>query len=87
MSADKRFSFRGAGKWDLPVRNPGTTFAPMSVSQIIDELPSLTPADLRAVRRKLVELSEENEDIALCDAAALEAAQELDRLEQEGHEG
>ena len=54
----------------------------MSVSQIIDELPSLTPADLRAVRRKLVELSEENEDVALCDAAALEAAQELDRMEK-----
>ena len=68
------------GKWDLPVRAPGNRFATMSVSQIIDELPSLTPADLRAVRRKLVEMSEENEDIALCDAAALEAAQEFDRL-------
>ena len=55
----------------------------MSVAQIIDELPMLTPADLRAVRRKLVELCEENEGIALWDATALEAAQSLDRMEAE----
>ena len=53
----------------------------MSVAQIIDELPMLTSADLRAVRRKLVELCEENEDIALCDATALEGAQSLDQME------
>lgn len=55
----------------------------MSVAQIIDELPTMTSADLRAVRRKLVELCEENEDIALCDATALEAAQSLDQMESE----
>jgi hypothetical protein len=55
----------------------------MSVAQIIDELPTLTAADLRAVRRKLMELCDENEDIALCDAAALEAAQSLDKMEAE----
>ena len=53
----------------------------MSAAQIIDELPKLTPADLLAVRRKLMEISEENEGVALCDAAALEAAQILDRME------
>ena len=53
----------------------------MSAAQIIDELPKLTPADLLAVRRKLIEISEENEDVAMCDAAALEGAQLLDKLE------
>lgn len=55
----------------------------MSVAQIIDELPTLTAADLRAVRRKLMELCDENEDIALCDATALDAAQSLDKMEAE----
>jgi hypothetical protein len=53
----------------------------MSVAQIIDELPKLTPADLLAIRRKLVEISEENEGVALCDAAALEGAKLLDQME------
>ena len=53
----------------------------MSVAQIIDELPKLTPADLLAVRRRLIEISEENEGVSLCDGAALEGAQLLDQLE------
>ena len=53
----------------------------MSAAQIIDELPKLTPADLLAVRRKLIEISEENEGFALCDAAASEGAQILDQME------
>jgi hypothetical protein len=59
----------------------------MSAVEIISELPKLAPSELRAVRRKLVELSEENEDIALCDSAALDGAQLLDRLEAEANEG
>ena len=53
----------------------------MSVMQIIDELPKLTSEDLLAVRRKLIEISEENEGVSLCDAAALEGAQLLDHME------
>ena len=53
----------------------------MSAAQIIDELPKLTPANLLAVRRKLMETSEENEGVALCDAAALEGAQLLEQME------
>ena len=65
-----------------PCRGTGTAyFPPMSAAQIIDELAKLTPADLLAVRRKLIEISEENEGVALCDAAALEGAQLLDKLE------
>ena len=55
----------------------------MSAAQIIAELPKLTQSDLLAVRRKLVELAEENEEVALCDALALEGAQMLDKMEAE----
>ena len=60
----------------------------MSVAQIITELPKLNPADLRAVRQKLLEISEENEGVAACDSTALEGALLLDQLEAEdGHAG
>lgn len=55
----------------------------MSVADILTELPRLTPTDLRMVRRKLIEITEEDVEIASCDAAALEGAQMLDRLEAE----
>jgi hypothetical protein len=54
----------------------------MSAAEIISELPKLPPADLVVIRRKLIELAEQNEDIALCDAMAAEGAQMLDRLEE-----
>ncbi len=53
----------------------------MSAAQIIMELPKLTLPDLIAIRRKLVELADQHEDVALCDAMALEGAQMLDALE------
>ena len=59
----------------------------MSAAQIIEELPKLPLADLRAIRRKLIELAEENEDIALCDSMASESAQKLDRMEEDGTGG
>ena len=55
----------------------------MSVAEILTELPKLTPTDLRMVRRKLIEIAEEDSGAAACDAAALEGAQALDRLEAE----
>ena len=55
----------------------------MSAHEIINDLPKLTEAEQRAVRRKLVELAAENEDVALCDQAALEGAMMLDRMEAE----
>jgi len=55
----------------------------MSLAQIMDGLPKLTPADLLAVRRKLIEISGENEGVSLCDAAALEGAQLPDQMEAE----
>ena len=57
----------------------------MSATEIINELPKLTEAERRAVRQKLSELAAQNEDVALCNQAALEGAQLLDRLEEEEH--
>ena len=55
----------------------------MSATEIISELPKLTEAERRKVRQKLSELAAQNEDVALCDQAALEGAMMLDRLEDE----
>ncbi|MSU59065.1 MAG: hypothetical protein EXS35_13010 [Pedosphaera sp.] len=55
----------------------------MSATEILNELPKLTEAERRTVRQKLSELAAENEDIALCNQAALEGAMMLDRMEEE----
>jgi len=55
----------------------------MSAAEIINELPKLSEAERRAVRQKLSELEAENDDIALCNQAALEGALMLDRMEEE----
>jgi hypothetical protein len=55
----------------------------MSVAEIIKELPKLTEADRRAVREVLLEIPNQNPDIALCNQTALEGALMLDRMEDE----
>jgi hypothetical protein len=55
----------------------------VSASEIIRELPKLTEADWRAIREALLELANENPDVALCNQAALEGAIMLDRMEDE----
>jgi len=55
----------------------------MSAAEIIEELPRLNEAERRAVRERLSELAAQNEDIALCNHAAMEAAVILDRMEDE----
>ena len=55
----------------------------MSATEIINELPKLSEAELRSVRQRLVELAAQNEDIHFCDQAALEGAAMLDRMEEE----
>lgn len=55
----------------------------MSATEIIQELPKLTEAERRAVRQVLSELAAENQDIEICNQAALEGALMLDRLEEE----
>jgi len=55
----------------------------VSTQEIIKALSKLTEAQRHAVRRKLLELAEQNENVRLCDQAAFEAAQMLDRMEEE----
>jgi len=55
----------------------------MSATEIINELPKLTESERREVRQKLLELAAQNEDVALCNQAALEGAVMLDRMEEE----
>ena len=55
----------------------------MSASEIIKELPNLSDAERRAIREGLLEIENQNPDIAICNQAALGGAQMLDRLEAE----
>jgi hypothetical protein len=53
----------------FPIAHPflrANLFPSMSAAQIINELPKLTEAERRAVREKLLELVQENQDIAAC---------------------
>jgi hypothetical protein len=55
----------------------------VSATDIINELPKLTEAELRLVRQRLLELAARNQDIEFCDQAALDGAAMLDRMEEE----
>jgi hypothetical protein len=55
----------------------------MSATEIINELPKLTDAELRLVRQRLLELAAQEEDIGLSNQAALEGALMLDQMEQD----
>lgn len=55
----------------------------MSASEIIRELPRLTESERRAVRQTLLDIANQDPDVALCNQAALEGAVMLDRMEDE----
>ncbi len=55
----------------------------MSATEIIKELPRLSEADRRAIREVLLEIANQNPDVAHCNQAALEGAMMLDRMEDE----
>ena len=55
----------------------------MSAAEIIRELPKLSEADRPATREVLLEIANENPDVALCNQAAQEGAMMLDRLEDD----
>jgi hypothetical protein len=55
----------------------------MSATEIINELPKLTEAELRLVRQRLLELAERDQDVAACNQAALEGALMFDRMEDD----
>ena len=55
----------------------------MSASEIIKELPKLSEAERRAIREGLLEIANQDSDVALCVQAALEGALTLDRMEDQ----
>jgi len=55
----------------------------MSATDIIKELPKLTEAERRHIREVLLEIANENPDVALCNQTALEGAMMLDRMEDD----
>ncbi|MGH7970730.1 MAG: hypothetical protein ACREIC_18545 [Limisphaerales bacterium] len=55
----------------------------MSATEIINELPKLSEAELRLVRQRLLELAVQNQDVELCNEAALDGAVMLDRMEDD----
>ena len=55
----------------------------MSATEIIKELPRLTEAERRNIREALLEIANQEPDVALCNHAALEGAMLFDRMEDE----
>ena len=55
----------------------------MSATEIIKEIPKLTEIERRAIRQILLDIANQNEDVAACNQSALEGAVMLDRMEDE----
>ena len=55
----------------------------MSASEIIRELPRLTESERRAIRQTLLDIANQDPDVALCNQTAVEGAVMLDRMEDE----
>ena len=55
----------------------------MSATEIIKEIPKLTEIERRAIRQMLLDVANQDEDVAACNQSALEGAVMLDRLEDE----
>jgi hypothetical protein len=70
-------------KLDLANRYCGGSVLRVSATEIIQELPKLSPAERRTVRRVLSDLAAKEEDVQLCNQVATEAAMIFDRMEEE----
>lgn len=55
----------------------------MSTAEIIKELPRLPEADRRAIRKVLLDIANQDPDVAPCNQTALEGARMLDQLERD----
>jgi hypothetical protein len=55
----------------------------VSATEIVQELPKFSPAELRTARRVLSDLAVKEEDVQLCNRVATEAAMMFDRMEEE----
>ncbi len=68
--------------WPDKLLTEGYNFS-VSVSEIIKELPKLTEAERRAVCEGLLEIANQDADVALCNQTALDGALMFDRMEDE----
>lgn len=59
----------------------------MSASELVKELPKMSEAERRAIREVLLQIANDDPDIALCIATTTEGALMLDRLEDEDARG
>jgi hypothetical protein len=55
----------------------------MSMNQILEEFPRLTPAERREIARRVIESEPEADDLAACDAAARAGFALLEQMEAE----
>jgi hypothetical protein len=55
----------------------------VSASEIIKELPKLSEAERRAIREGLLEIANQDSDVALCNQTALDGALTLDQMEDD----
>lgn len=55
----------------------------MSMTEILEELPRLTPEERRELCRQLIALEAEHEDLAMCDAMTRSGFAMLDEMEAE----
>jgi len=59
----------------------------MSAVEIIRELPTLSEAERRKIREVLLQIANQDPDVALCNRVAEEGAMLLDRIEDEDASG
>jgi len=55
----------------------------MSAAEIMKQIPRLTDTERRAIRQMLLDLANQDADVASCNQAALEGALIFDRTEDE----
>jgi hypothetical protein len=55
----------------------------MSAAEIIKEIPKLTETERRAIRQVLLDIANQDADIAACNQSALDGALMLDRMEDQ----
>jgi hypothetical protein len=55
----------------------------MSAIEIIKELPKLTEEERRSIRQVLLDIANQDPDVAACNQSAVEGAIMLDRMEDE----
>ncbi len=78
-----RFLFASGAISALTSRRDQIILGAVSASEIIRELPKLTEAERRAIRVGLLEIANQDPDVALSNQSALEGALMLDRLEND----